>query len=85
MAATVENGRAVTPPSQDVAERLLFGPLTTAQAVQVLEQQLAAVWAAVLESHGYDWRSGWALKFDDLRLERVLSPHAPGQPGQQPE
>jgi len=82
MAATVENGRALAPPSVEVPERLLFGPLTTAQAVQVLEQQLAAVWAAVLESHGYDWRSGWTLKLDDLRLERVL---APGQPEQKQE
>ena len=48
----------------------------------MLEQQLAAVWAAVLESHGYDWRSGWTLKLDDLRLERVL---APGQPEQKQE
>lgn len=76
MAATVENGRPFTPPIQEVPDRLLFGPLTTAQAVAVLEQQLAALWAAVLESHGEDWRSGWALKFDDLRLEKVGVPPA---------
>lgn len=81
MAATVENGRALTPPSVAVAERLLFGPLTTAQAVRVLEQQLAAVWAAVLESHGADWKDGWCLKLEDLRLEKVSVQGTSGQPG----
>jgi len=74
MAASVENGRALAPPAQEVPERLPFGPLTTAQAIAVLEQQLAAVWAAVLESHGYDWKDGWALRLEEVRLEKVGPP-----------
>jgi hypothetical protein len=83
MTASVENGRALAPPSQAIPERLPFGPLTTAQAIAVLEQQLAAVWAAVLESHGANWQDGWSLKLEDLRLEKVGPPS--GQPGPRQE
>lgn len=53
---------------------LTFGPLTEARVRAVLEEQLAALWAAALESHGYDWREGWQLRWEELRLERVGRP-----------
>lgn len=67
------NGKPSTPPAFQGAV-ITFGPLTLAQVTQVLEQQLAAVWAAALESHGADWREGWALKLEHLRLEKVGHP-----------
>lgn len=83
-APAVGNGKAFTPPASvasggllDQRVMLTFGALTEARVRQLLEEQLAAVWAAALESHGYDWREGWAIKFDDLRLERVGPPGPP--------
>lgn len=75
-APAVGNGRPSTPPAPKRI-MLTFGPLTEARARQILEEQLAAVWAAALESHGYDWREGWALKWEDFRLEMVGPPQQP--------
>jgi len=78
--SAVGNGRPSVPPKRVM---LTFGAITEAQVTKLLEQQMAAVWAAALESHGYDWREGWAIKFDDLRLERVgPPPTSPSPPGQ---
>lgn len=70
----VGNGRPFTPPAPMKRVMLTFGAITEAQVRQVLEQQLATVWAAALESHGYSWREGWQLAWEDFRLERVGPP-----------
>jgi hypothetical protein len=83
-APVVGNGRPSTPPVGAPLEKrvmLTFGPLTEARARQILEEQLAAVWAAALESHGYDWREGWSLRWEDFRLERVGAPPTPSSFG----
>ena len=54
---------------------LLLGPTTRERACRVLEQQLGAVWAAVLESHGFDPASGWRVTIEGLGL-------APAEPGE---
>lgn len=59
-----------------------LGPVTRERAARVLEQQLGAVWAAVLESHGRvpaDWR----VVVGDLALEPI-PPAADGALGRAP-
>jgi hypothetical protein len=50
---------------------ILLGPTTRERACRVLEQQLGAVWAAVLESHGLDPAAGWRVTLEGLGLEPV--------------
>ena len=57
-------------------ERIAVGPQTRERAARVLEQQLGAVWAGILESHGYDAEAGWRLIVDEL----TLVPPQPGPP-----
>jgi hypothetical protein len=60
---------------------ILLGPTTRERACRVLEQQLGAVWAAVLESHGFDPGDGWRLTLEGLGL--VPEPgmgHGPPEP-----
>ncbi len=50
-----------------------LGSTTAERACRVLEQQLGAVWAAVLESHGLDPAEGFHVRLEGLSL-------APGPP-----
>jgi hypothetical protein len=50
-----------------------LGPLTEERACRVLEQQLGAVWAAVLESHGLAPGGGFHVRLEGLSV-------APGPP-----
>ena len=50
-------------------EPIAVGPATRERAARVLEQQLGAVWAGILESHGYDADAGWRLVVGELTLE----------------
>jgi hypothetical protein len=50
---------------------IVVGPLTTAAAARLLEQQLAVVWTALLEQAGGSVGEGWALRLDGLRLVKV--------------
>ena len=62
---------------------ILLGPLTRERACRVLEQQLGAVWAAVLESHGFDPADGWRVSLEGLTV--VPEPglgHGPPEPPQ---
>ncbi len=57
----------------DVAERattlpIRLGSTTAERACRVLEQQLGAVWAAVLESHGLDPADGWRVSLEGLAV-----------------
>ena len=61
--------------AQATPSPLLLGPTTRERACRVLEQQLGAVWAAVLESHGFDPASGWRVTIEGLGL-------APAPPGE---
>jgi hypothetical protein len=57
------------------------GSLTAERACRVLEQQLGAVWAAVLESHGFDPRDGWRVTLEGLAVEREPGMgHGPPEP-----
>jgi hypothetical protein len=47
---------------------LVLGPLTRERACRVLEQQLGAVWAAVLESHGLDPGDAWRVSLEGLAV-----------------
>jgi hypothetical protein len=60
-----------------------LGPVTRERAARVLEQALATVWAAVLESHGHDPASGWEVQVGTLVL-RPVAPPAPGPPAGAP-
>jgi hypothetical protein len=53
-----------------------LGPLTCERAARVLEQGLATVWAAVLESHGHDPAGGWEVHLEGLSLRPVAAPGA---------
>jgi len=60
-----------------------IGPTTRERAARVLEQHLGAVWAAVLESHGYDPAQGWRLHLPGLDLvpgEAAAAPESNGRP-----
>jgi hypothetical protein len=59
------------------ARRLELGPSTKERACRVLEQQLGAVWAAVLESHGLDPARGFRVRLEGLSV-------APGPPESPP-
>ena len=59
-------GRVAAPPAP---APILLGPATRERACRVLEQQLGAVWAAVLESHGFDPAAGWRVTLEGLALE----------------
>jgi hypothetical protein len=50
-----------------------LGGATRETACRVLEQQLGAVWAAVLESHGYDPAAGFRVVLSGLALEPLES------------
>ena len=47
---------------------IAIGPATRERAARVLEQQLGAVWAGILETHGYDAEAGWRLLVGELSL-----------------
>jgi hypothetical protein len=76
---------AVQAPPQRVAPAapIALGPVTRERAARVLEQALATVWAAVLESHGHDPASGWEVYVDGLSLRPVAAP-APAANGRPP-
>jgi hypothetical protein len=60
---------------------ILLGPTTRERACRVLEQQLGAVWTAVLESHGFSPAEGWRVTLEGLGL--LLEPgmgHGPPDP-----
>lgn len=62
-------------------EPIALGPVTRERAARVLEQALATVWAAVLESHGHDPaasppQAGWEVHLEGLSL-RPAAPAAP--------
>jgi hypothetical protein len=63
----------VAPGAKAPPAPILLGPTTRERACRVLEQQLGAVWAAVLESHGFDPAVGFRLTIKELGL-------APGPP-----
>jgi hypothetical protein len=66
------------PPSE--AERrapITVGPVTLERAARVLEQALATVWGAVLESHGHDPATGWEVVVEGLSLRPVAPAAAP--------
>jgi len=52
-----------------IARALPVGRQTEERACRVLEQQLGAVWAAVLESHGYDPAQGYRVAVAGLAVE----------------
>jgi hypothetical protein len=45
------------------------GPATRERAARVLEQQLGAVWAAVLESHALEPAAGYRVVVGELWVE----------------
>lgn len=47
---------------------LLLGPATQERVCRVLEQQLGALWMAVLESHGVDLSAGWHVQIEGLAV-----------------
>jgi hypothetical protein len=55
---------------------LRVGAETCERAARILEQQLGAVWAAVLETHGYDPALGYRLVVDGL----AVAPAPPNGP-----
>jgi hypothetical protein len=63
----------VAPGAKAPPAPILLGPVTRERACRVLEHQLGAVWAAVLESHGFDAAQGFRLTIEGLGL-------APGPP-----
>jgi len=62
---------------------ILLGPTTRERACRVLEQQLGAVWAAVLESHGLDPAAGFRLTIEGLGL--APGPPEPATNGRSPD
>ena len=72
---------AHAPPIPPIA----LGPVTRERAARVLEQALATVWAAVLESHGHDPAAGWEVHLEGLCLRPVAPPPpAPAANGRPP-
>jgi hypothetical protein len=59
-----------------------LGPTTRERACRVLEQQLGAVWVAVLESHGFDLQDGWRITLEGLAVE--AGPRAVHEGGELP-
>ena len=55
--------------AEAIARALPIGRQTEERACRVLEQQLGAVWAAVLESHGYDPAQGYRVVVAGLAVE----------------
>ena len=55
-------------PRTHALDPIAIGPATRERAARVLEQQLGAVWAGILESHGYDAEAGWRLVVGELSL-----------------
>ena len=55
--------------AEAIARALPVGRQTEERACRVLEQQLGAVWAAVLESHGYDPAQGYRVLVAGLAVE----------------
>ena len=53
---------------------LWVGPHTTRLAAKTLEQNLGAVWQAIIESHGHDPAEGWEVRLEGLRLARTTAP-----------
>jgi len=47
---------------------ILLGPTTRERACRVLEQQLGAVWAAVLETRGFNPADGWRVTLEGLAV-----------------
>jgi hypothetical protein len=62
---------------------LRVGSLTAERACRVLEQQLGAVWAAVLESHGLDPAQGFRVTLEGLAVEP--GPAEPPPNGRSPD
>jgi hypothetical protein len=61
-----------TPPQPQnghAAPWIVVGPRTRAHLARVLEQQLAPVWVALLETSGVPEGQGWRLVVDGAHLE----------------
>jgi len=67
--------------TEAIARALPVGRQTEERACRVLEQQLGAVWAAVLESHGYDPDAGYRLTLAGLLVEPLGEERAGAAPG----
>jgi hypothetical protein len=61
-------GRLMAPTTTARPVPIRVGSLTAERACRVLEQQLGAVWAAVLESHGLDPVQGFRVTLEGLTL-----------------
>src|SRR5215471_11196932 len=67
--------------AEAIARALPIGRQTEERACRVLEQQLGAVWAAVLESHGYDPDAGYRVTLAGLLVEPLGEERAGAAPG----
>jgi len=67
--------------AEAIARALPVGRQTEERACRVLEQQLGAVWAAVLESHGYDPEAGYRVTLAGLLVEPLGDVMAAAAPG----
>jgi hypothetical protein len=64
---------------------IVVGPRTRAHAARVLEQSLAPVWVALLETSGVPEGQGWRLVLGECHLEPEPSGPSPGPPSGAPE
>jgi len=67
--------------AEAIARALPVGRQTEERACRVLEQQLGAVWAAVLESHGYDPEAGFRVTLAGLMVEPLAGTPETGAAG----
>jgi hypothetical protein len=75
-AAPAPNGVTPQGPSGPPTQWIVIGPHTRAQMARVLEQQMGAVWVALLETSGAADGASFRLVVDAAHLE----PAPPGAP-----